>query len=110
MTPPGVVNTPHTAESGHEGPGDRGGPGAPRHNLERRPLLRGWIHLAALVAWLVGGPFLIVAGPDGGSRAALTVYVLAMVALFGVSAAFHRVRWSPPAWRRSRPPGSRMTS
>jgi hemolysin III len=102
MTPPGVVNTPHTAESGHEGPGDRGGPGAPRHNLERRPLLRGWIHLAALVAWLVGGPFLIVAGPDGGSRAALTVYVLAMVALFGVSAAFHRVRWSPPAWRRMR--------
>ena len=65
-------------------------------------MLRGWLHVAALLAWLVGGPFLIAAGPDAGSKAALTVYVLAMLAMFGVSGAFHRVRWSPPAWRRMR--------
>jgi hemolysin III len=67
-----------------------------------RPLFRGWIHVGAFMAWLIGGPFLIAAAPDGGSRAALTVYVLAMLAMFGVSALFHRVRWSPAAWRRMR--------
>lgn len=71
-------------------------------NLGHRPLLRGWLHTGTFVAWLVGGPFLIAAGPDGGSKTALTVYVLAMLAMFGISAAFHRIRWAAPAWRRMR--------
>jgi hemolysin III len=71
-------------------------------NLGARPKLRGWLHVGAFVAWLIGGPFLIAAGPDAGSKAALTVYVLAMLAMFGISAAFHRVKWSAPAWRRMR--------
>jgi hemolysin III len=99
MTPSDVVDAARTAEGG---PGRGSAPGTPRDNLGRRPLLRGWIHVAALVAWLVAGPFLIAAGPDAGSKAALSVYVFAMVAMFGVSAAFHRVRWSAPAWRRMR--------
>jgi hemolysin III len=102
MTPSGVVNPSHTAETGQEGPGGRGGPSTPRDNLGPRPLLRGWLHVVAVMAWLVGGPFLVAAGPDAGSKAALTVYVLAMLAMFGVSAVFHRVRWSGPAWRRMR--------
>ena len=69
----------------------------PPDNLGPRPLWRGWLHLAAVVAWLIGGPFLIAAGPDTGSRAALTVYVLSMLIMFGVSASFHSVRWSAPA-------------
>ena len=71
-------------------------------NLGRRPLLRGWLHVGALVAWLIGGPFLIAAGPDAASKAALSVYVVAMVAMFGISASFHRLKWSAPAWRRMR--------
>jgi hemolysin III len=67
-----------------------------------RPVLRGWLHVGAFVAWLVGGPFLIAAAPDGGSETALIVYVLAMLAMFGTSATFHRFRWSAPAWRRMR--------
>src|ERR1019366_3193878 len=35
-------------------------------------------------------------------KAALAVYVMAMLAMFGTSALFHRVRWSAPAWRRMR--------
>jgi hemolysin III len=58
--------------------------------------------VGAFAAWLIGGPFLIANGPDAGARAALTVYVLAMLAMFGISAAFHRLRWSAPAWRRMR--------
>jgi hemolysin III len=102
MTPSDVVSTPRADEGAKGGRNGPGGLDAPRDNLGGRPLLRGWIHVAALLAWLVGGPFLIAAGPDEGSKAALTVYVLAMLALFGVSALFHRVRWSAPAWRRMR--------
>jgi hemolysin III len=112
MTPSGVVNVPRADEGAESGRGGRsggtggtGGTGestAPRDNLGRRPLLRGWFHVAAVLAWLVGGPFLIAAGPDAGSKAALTVYVLAMLIMFGVSALFHRVRWAAPAWRRMR--------
>jgi hemolysin III len=71
-------------------------------NRGDRPLLRGWFHVAALVGWLIGGPFLIAAGRDAASRASLAVYVVAMLIMFGVSALFHRVRWSAPAWRRMR--------
>jgi hemolysin III len=93
MTPSGAVREVAIAQ---------GEQGALADNLGRRPLLRGWLHVGAFAAWLIGGPFLIAAAPDGASRAALIVYVLTMLAMFGVSALFHRVRWSAPAWRRMR--------
>ncbi|HVA09087.1 MAG TPA: hemolysin III family protein, partial [Acidimicrobiales bacterium] len=71
-------------------------------DVRTRPLLRGWLHVGAFAAWLVGGPFLIAAAPDGASQAALAIYVLSMLAMFGTSASFHRLRWSAPAWRRMR--------
>ena len=67
-----------------------------------RPLLRGWIHLGALAAMLVAGPLLAVRASGPGETAALVVYTLSMATLFGVSAAFHRVRWQPAARRRMR--------
>ena len=80
----------------------QGEQGALADNRGDRPLLRGWLHVAALAGWLIGGPFLIAAGPDAGTKAALTVYVVAMVGMFATSAGFHRIRWSAPAWRRMR--------
>jgi hemolysin III len=71
-------------------------------NRGQRPLLRGWLHVVAFVGWLIGGPLLIAAGPDAGAKAALSVYVAGMLAMFGISAAFHRIRWSAAAWRRMR--------
>ncbi len=50
----------------------------------------------------VAGPLLIVRAPDLGATGALSVYVASMLALFGVSAAFHLVTWSAPARRRMR--------
>ena len=67
-----------------------------------RPVLRGWLHLGAVVAMAVGGPLLAVQARNPGEAAALAVYSLSMVALFGVSAAFHRIRWRPAARRRMR--------
>jgi hemolysin III len=80
----------------------QGEQGRSADNRGQRPLLRGWLHVVAFVGWLIGGPFLIAAGPDAGSKAALSVYVAGMLAMFGISAAFHRIRWSAPAWRRMR--------
>jgi len=93
MTQPGTVREVTVAQ-GEEGPW--------ADSLGRRPLLRGWLHAGAFLAWLIGGAFLIAAGPDAGSKAALAVYVLAMLIMFGTSALFHRIRWSPSAWRRMR--------
>ncbi len=67
-----------------------------------RPLLRGWIHIGALAEMSVAGPLLVARAPGAGAATALVVYTLSMVALFGVSAAFHRVRWPPASRRRMR--------
>ena len=67
-----------------------------------RPVLRGWLHLVSFVVVLVAGPLLVAHAHTDGARAALTVYVVSLAALFGVSAAFHRIRWSPAGRRRMR--------
>jgi hemolysin III len=93
MTPPEVMPDAGKVSTGTEG--------ASLH-APARPVLRGWLHVGAFAAWLVGGIFLIVAGPTAVSRLALAVYVLAMLTMFGISALFHRLRWSAQAWRRMR--------
>ncbi len=67
-----------------------------------RPTMRGWLHAGALVATLVAGPLLISDAPNGWDRFVLTVYVVSLVGLFGVSAAFHRINWSQAGRRRMR--------
>jgi hemolysin III len=80
----------------------QGEQGKEADNRGARPLLRGWLHVGAFAAWLVGGPFLIAAGKNTTGKIALAIYVLAMLIMFGVSASFHRIKWSAPAWRRMR--------
>jgi hemolysin III len=69
---------------------------------KERPLLRGWFHLASLIAVLSAGPFLVAAGQGASERICLAVYVASLVLLFGVSAAFHRIRWPAASRRRMR--------
>lgn len=64
-----------------------------------KPLLRGWIHLVMFAVALVAGPILIAQASTGGETALLAIYVVSNIALFGVSAAFHRRNWSPSARR-----------
>ncbi len=66
---------------------------------KQKPILRGWIHLGMFVVALVAGPLLIAQAPTLGATLVLTIYVLSVVALFGISAAFHRKDWSPDARR-----------
>ena len=54
-----------------------------------KPKLRGWLHFGAAPMSLVLGLWLMVVTPDQGLRAAVAVYVLTTVLLFGVSASYH---------------------
>ena len=65
-------------------------------------MLRGWLHLVSFVVTLVLGPMLVARAHTLEARVVLTIYVVSLAALFGVSAAFHRIRWSPAGRRRMR--------
>ena len=67
-----------------------------------RPLLRGWLHACAFVAVLVAGPLLVADAPNAWVATVLAIYVASIAALFGVSAAFHRIKWSPRGRRLMR--------
>lgn len=70
------------------------------------PRLRGWIHLVAFVLSIVAGVALVsVAAIVGRENAgwSTTLYALGLSALFGVSALYHRRRWTTlrsRAWMR----------
>jgi hemolysin III len=64
-----------------------------------RPRLRGLLHQYAFFASLPALLVLLLASPTRRAAFAATVYGLSLVALFGVSALFHRVTWSVRARR-----------
>ena len=65
-----------------------------------KPRLRGVLHLVAFPVWIVAGVILVAVGEP--ARLALTVYALSIAGLFGVSALYHRVQWTPRARLRLR--------
>lgn len=67
--------------------------------VETKPLLRGWSHVVAFLAVAVLGTIMLAAARDAATsqRLWLTIYVLGTLAMFGVSAMYHRVRWQPGA-------------
>ncbi len=67
-----------------------------------KPLLRGWLHQIALIVAIPAGIALIIAAPPGTLRLAMAVYATSLIGLFGASALYHRVNWSPAAKRRAR--------
>ena len=67
-------------------------------------MLRGWSHAVAVVPAVAGAVVLAVGhGYNTTERAALTLYGIALVALFSVSALYHCGHWTPrlrAVWRR----------
>lgn len=59
-----------------------------------KPRLRGWLHLGTFPLALAGGIVLIALAPHGTARLAATAYAVTSWMLFGVSALYHRGRWS----------------
>src|SRR3954470_4442770 len=68
---------------------------------DTRPRMRGWLHLFAFFGSIIAAgvliPLAFVHGPRAGWP--VTVYCLNILGLFGVSALYHRRRWSPRGWK-----------
>lgn len=62
------------------------------------PTWRGRLHQVAAVLAVPAGALLVASAPHA-ARPAAAVYAVTLVAVFAVSAAYHRVAWSP-AWKR----------
>ena len=67
-----------------------------------RPRLRGRSHQVAFVVAAALAPVMIALAPGIAARLVIAVYALAIAALFGVSAAYHRGDWSAAARARMR--------
>jgi len=86
-----------TGGAGAVGTGD--GAAGPGGASAAAPRLRGVLHAGAFPAAAVAGAVLIALAPTQSARLAAAVYSVTCMALFGMSAAYHR---SPPASRRRR--------
>ena len=65
-----------------------------------RPVLRGWLHLVWFGLSVIAGP-LLLAGAHGAQQiTARAIYATSVSALFGVSALYHRRRWTESGRRR----------
>ena len=68
-----------------------------------KPRLRGWIHVySAAVAVICGATLVAVSWSLQSTRAgvATLIYTLTIVAMFTVSAVYHRVNWTSPTARK----------
>ena len=64
-----------------------------------KPLLRGRFHQAALLIAVPAGIRLVAMARSDSVRIAMVVYALSLAGLFGTSAAYHRLDWSPQSSR-----------
>lgn len=55
-----------------------------------KPVLRGWLHLAAFPTAILAGLLLVATAPTPTARLTTAVYIAASAALFGISALYHR--------------------
>lgn len=60
-----------------------------------KPRFRGALHLWTFVSAIPAGVILTAAAPRGRASAACAVYTLGVLAMLGVSAAYHRISWAP---------------
>jgi hemolysin III len=70
---------------------------------ELKPRLRGWLHAYAAVISIGTGAVMVAvaAAMRGGPAGATTgIYSATVTLLFGTSALYHRINWSPDAHRR----------
>ena len=64
-----------------------------------KPLLRGRLHQVALFVAVPAGVRLVIMAESDLVRAAMVIYALSLVGLFGSSAAYHRLNLSPGSSR-----------
>jgi hemolysin III len=60
-----------------------------------RPRLRGWLHAGTFPLASAAGIVLVSLAPSARARTAAAIFSVTAMLLFGVSALYHRGRWSP---------------
>jgi hemolysin III len=63
--------------------------------VEPKPRWRGWIHAATFPIAIAAGIVLIALAEGPVAKWAAAVYMASSVLLFGISALYHRINWSP---------------
>jgi hemolysin III len=66
----------------------------PEHT-QPKPRLRGRLHQVAVFVTVPAGLVLLVAAPSTAARISALIYLVTLLAQFGVSAAYHRRSWEP---------------
>jgi hemolysin III len=67
----------------------------PIEDPDVKPSWRGWIHATAFPLAIVLGVILIVAADGAAAKAGSAVFFASSLLLFGTSALYHRIAWSP---------------
>lgn len=60
-----------------------------------KPLLRGWLHLGTLPVAIISGLVLVALAQGTLATWTSVVFALSSIVLFGISATYHRINWSP---------------
>lgn len=63
--------------------------------LAVKPTWRGWIHAGTFPVAIVLGIILIVAADGLAAKVSCAIFVVCSLLLFGTSALYHRINWSP---------------
>lgn len=63
--------------------------------LDQKPTWRGWIHAATFPAAIALGVILVVMADGVLAKATSAVFFASSLLLFGISALYHRINWSP---------------
>jgi len=62
---------------------------------ETKPTWRGWIHAGTFPVAIALGVILIVLADGAAAKASSSIFVASSLLLFGTSALYHRINWSP---------------
>ena len=63
--------------------------------LPQRPLLRGWFHLYAAIAAIAGAVLLVLLANSPRAYVGAAIFGASLILLYTISAAYHRITWSP---------------
>ncbi|MET0933034.1 MAG: hemolysin III family protein [Mycetocola sp.] len=62
---------------------------------DSKPTWRGWIHAGTFPLTIVGGIILVTLAQGAPAKWSTAVFALSSLLLFGISALYHRINWSP---------------
>jgi len=66
-----------------------------RGDDQRRPLLRGYLHLGAAIAAALGPVLLVLLADSPKAYVGGVIFAISLIALYTVSGIYHSVRWGP---------------